>query len=533
MHTLMRLALGTAITTLAVGQAAHAATPDDTMVMAWNIDAMSTLDPAQIGEVTTNEIILNTCDALVRHDMTDEAKQLPALAKSWQVSDDGLQVTFDLVDNAVFPSGNPMTAEDVAWSMQRVLKLGFGNAATLTEWGFTADTAEEQIVAADDHTLVLNLAKPYPVEIILQAIASNRVAMALDKKLLLENEQDGDLGNGYLTTNTACVGPYHVRAWNAGESVVLEANETYYGEQPKLKRWIIRHVPEAGAQRLLLEQGDIDVARDLGAEDLKDLASNPDIKLESARLHQMFYIAFDNAQERFADDRVRLAFKYLVDYDGLADTVMAYDGVPRADVVPLGAYGALDEKEGQPFALDLDKAKALLTEAGYGDGFEARMNIGSQTYNAPVAQHIQENASKVGIKLDIEQMADAQLFSSFRGRDFDTLLIGWQTSIPHAHGMLMRHAVNPDNSEEAKLTMYPTWRASWYHPEYNEKVEAALFETDKDKQLQMYRELQEEHMQHGPFAYMFQITNNAALRSNVENWQWHANRTDYPAVTKN
>jgi peptide/nickel transport system substrate-binding protein len=82
MHTLLRLAVGTAITTLAAGPAALAATPDDTLVMAWNNDAMSTHDPAQIGEVTTNEIILNTCDALVRHDMTDEANSLPALAKS-------------------------------------------------------------------------------------------------------------------------------------------------------------------------------------------------------------------------------------------------------------------------------------------------------------------------------------------------------------------------------------------------------------------------------------------------------------------
>ncbi|MEM7024805.1 MAG: ABC transporter substrate-binding protein [Pseudomonadota bacterium] len=533
MHTLLRLAAGTAITTIAAGSAVMAATPDDTMVMAWNIDAMSTLDPAQIGEVVTNEIILNTCDALVRHDMTNEANTLPALAESWDVSDDGLQVTFHLVEDAVFPSGNPMTAEDLAWSMQRVLKLGFGNSATLTEYGFTAETAEEQFVAADDHTLVMNLSKPYPIEIILQAVASNRVAMALDKKLLLENEQDGDLGNGYLTTQTACVGPYHVRQWNAGEVVVLEANENYHGEKPALNRWIIRHVPEAGAQRLLLEQGDIDVARNLGAEDLRELESNEDVALESNKKHQMFYMAFDNAQERFADDRVRLAFKYMIDYDGLGETVMAYDGVPRNQVVPFGAYGALDEEEGKPFYLDLDKAKALLEEAGYGDGFEAKMNIGSLPYNAPVAQHIQENASKLGITLDIEQMANAQLFSSFRGRDFDTLLISWSTSVPHAHGMLARHAVNPDNSEEAKLTMYPTWRASWYKPEFNEKIEAALFETDKDKQLQMYRELQEDHMQHGPFAYMFQITDNAAMRNNVDNWQWHAFRTDYGSAGKN
>jgi peptide/nickel transport system substrate-binding protein len=534
MRTLIRLAVGTALaSTLAAGPAALAATPDDTMVMAYNIDAMSTLDPAQIGEVVTNEIILNTCDSLVRHDMADETNVVPAVAESWEVSDDGMTITFHLVEDAVFPSGNEVTAEDAAWSLQRVLKLGFGNAATLTEYGFTAEQAEQQFVAEDDRTLVMHLDKPYPVEIILQAVAANRVANVLDKELIMANEVDGDLGNGYLTTTTACVGPYHVRQWNAGEVVVLEANENYYGVQPKLRRWIIRHVPEAGAQRLLLEQGDVDVARDLGAEDLRDLESNEDIELKSNKKHQMYYMAFNSGQERFADDRVRLAFKYMVDYEGLADTVMAYDGVPRADVVPLGAYGALNETEGQPFSLDLDKAKALLEEAGYGDGFESSLLIGSIPYNAPVAQHIQQNASKVGIDLKIEQMANAQLFSRFRGRDFDTVLIGWSTSVPHAHGMLSRHAVNPDNSDEAKLTMYPTWRASWYRPEFNEKIEAALFETDKDKQLQMYRELQLEHMQHGPFAYLFQITDNAALRNNVENWQWHAFRTDYRDVTKN
>jgi peptide/nickel transport system substrate-binding protein len=99
--------------------------------------------------------------------------------------------------------------------------------------------------------------------------------------------------------------------------------------------------------------------------------------------------------------------------------------------------------------------------------------------------------------------------------------------------MLSRHGVNPDNSEEAKLTMFPTWRASWFKPEFNEKVDAALFETGKDKQLQMYRELQLEHMQHGPFAYLFQIVNNAAVRQNVDNWQWHAFHTDYRDATKN
>ena len=511
---------------------AQAETPPDTMVMARNIDAISTFDPAQIGEVVTNEIIVNICDSLVETDPEDEAEVVPAIAEDWTVSDDGTTITFNLVEDAVFPSGNPVRAEDVAWSLQRVLELGFGNAATLTEYGFTAETMETDFVAVDEHTFEINLSRPYPTDLILQAIASNRVAAVLDKETILAEEVDGDLGNKFLTTSSACVGPYSLRQWNAGEVVILEENENYYGDAPELSRWIIRHVPEAQAQRLLLEQGDIDVARDLGAEDLADLASEEGIIVDSTPLHQSLYLGFDNGQERFADDRVRHAFRYLIDYDAISETIMANLGIPRASVVPLGAYGALDEEEGQPFELNLEKAKELLTEAGYGDGFSATLYIGTLPYIAPLAQHIQANAAKVGIDLQIEQMANAQLFSAFRGRDFDLVMLSWQTAVPHAHGMLSRHAVNPDNSEEANLTMYPSWRASWYREDFNKRVEEALFEKDEAKQFEMYREIALDHLEQGPFVYMFQLLDTVAYRDVVENWQWNAFKVYYANITK-
>lgn len=511
---------------------AKAESPPDTLVMARNIDAISTFDPAQIGEVVTNEMILNICDSLVGINPEDEAGVIPSVAKDWTVSEDGLKITFNLVDGAVFPSGNPVTAQDVAWSMQRVLKLGFGNAATLTEYGFTAENAEADFVAVDDKTFEMNLSRPYPIALILQAVASNRVANVLDSVLLKGEEVDGDYANKYLTTNSACVGPYALRQWNAGEVVVLEANDTYYGPAPKMKRIIIRHVAEAQAQRLLLEQGDIDVARDLGAEDLRDLNENPDIQVASTLMHQLYYMGFNSGDPRFADDRVRLAFKYLVDYDALAKTVMAFLGVPRASVVPLGALGALDEAEGQPFSLDLEKAKALLTEAGYGDGFSARLFIGTLPYASPLAQHVQENAAKVGIDLQIEQMANAQLFSAFRGREFDTIMLSWQTAVPHAHGMLSRHAVNPDNSAEAALTMFPTWRAAWFSEDFNKRVDEALFERDEAKQVELYKQIQRDHMQKGPFAYSFQLLDTAALRKSVTTWKWNAFRAYYADIEK-
>ena len=378
----------------------------------------------------------------------------------------------------------------------------------------------------------MNLSRPYPITLILQAIAANRVANVLDKKLLEGEAVEDDYGNKYLTTKSACVGPYFLRQWNAGEVVILEANENYFGPAPKIKRWIIRHVAEAQAQRLLLEQGDIDVARDLGAEDLRDLAEEPDIIVKTTSKHQLYYTGFNSANPEFADDKVRLAFKYLVDYDGLAETVMKYLGVPRASVVPLGAFGALDEAEGQPFSLDLDKAKELLTEAGYPDGFTARLFVGTLPYVAAVAQHVQENAAKVGITLEIEQMANAQLFSAFRGREFDMTMLSWQTSVPHAHGMLSRHAVNPDNSAESGMSMFPTWRASWYSEDFNKRVDEALFEKDEAKQIEMYHQLQKDHMERGPFSYMFQLVDTIAMRKSVTNWPWNAFRVYYANVEK-
>jgi peptide/nickel transport system substrate-binding protein len=526
------LAASALLASLALPAAVQAATPGNALVMAWNIDAISTFDPAQIGEVVTSELLQNICDSLANFDPKDEKKVVPALAESWQVSEDGQQITFRLRDNLVFPSGNKATAQDLAWSMQRVVKLGFGNAASLTEYGFTKENVEQMITAPDDRTLVMKLDKPYPTGLILQAIAANRVATILDRKTVMANEANGDLGNKYLATRTECVGPYRLRQWNAGETVVLEANEKYWGTAPKLRRVIVRHVAEAGTQRLLLEKGDVDVARDLTPEDMAAVEKTQGLALSRTLKPQLVYWGFNNANPVFANEKVRLAMRYLIDYEGLGKTIMAYNGVPRASFAQLGAFGALDEKEGQPFKLDLDRAKQLLTEAGYPDGFETTMIFGTLPYAPPIAQHIQANAAKVGVRIKLEQMANAQLFARHRGREFQTAMLAWQTGVPDAHGNASRLIANPDNRPEAKLTQYPSWRHAFQSEAANKLAAAALLERDEDKRVEMYHQLQKDMMQSGPSAIMFQSVMLAGLRGNVRNWTWHGFQAYYDLVSK-
>lgn len=511
---------------------AQAATPSSALVMAWNIDAISTFDPAQVGEVVTNELLQNTCDSLVDFDPNDESKVVPLLAKSWDVSEDRKQITFHLNEGMKFPTGEAASAKELAWSMQRVIKLGFGNAAAMTEYGFNKENVADLITAPDDNTLVMKLDKPYPTNLILQAIGANRVSAILDQKTLTSKEVNGDMGNKYLATNTACVGPYKLVQWNAGESIVLQANDDYYGEAPKLKRVLIRHVAEPGTQRLLLQQGDVDIARDLSPDDLADLDGKPGLKVERVLKPQLFFWTFNANDPIFKNEKVRLAMRYLIDYDGLGKSVMTYLGVPRASFAQLGAVGALDAQEGQPFRLDIEKAKALLAEGGYPNGFEASVLIGTLPHSAPIAQSVQANAAKIGVKLNIERMANAQLFARIRGREFQTGMQAWQTGVPDAHGNASRLVFNPDNRPEAKLTQYPSWRAAFQNEDYNKRVQAALLESDPAKRNEMYASLQKDVMETGPMAIMFQMYNILGMSDKVQNWTWNGFRVYYDLASK-
>lgn len=511
---------------------AQAATPPDSLVMAWNIDAISTWDPAQIGEVVTSEIYANTCDSLVDFDVKDETQLAPALAKSWEVSEDRKTLTFHLQDNLKFADGTPASAGDLAWSMQRVVKLGYGNAAQITEYGFTKENVDIRITAPDDKTLVMTLDKPYPTNLVLQAIAANNVSSLINRKLVEKEAIDGDLGHKYLTTHTACVGPYQLARWNAGEGVMLQATPGYWGKAPALKRVLIRHVAETGTQRLLLTQGDVDIARDLSADDLKALDEGGKIAVEKVLKPQLFFWSFNNEDPIFKNEKVRLAMRYLIDYDGLAKNVMPYLGVPRASFVQIGAFGALDEKAGQPFKLDTEKAKQLLSEAGYPNGFTASVIFGTLPHSAPIAQSIQQNAAKIGVKLNLERMANAQLFSRARGREFQSAMMAWQTSVPDAYGNASRLVFNPDNRKEARATQYPSWRAAYYDPAMNQKVDAALLEPDDAKRSEMYGELQRDVMEKGPMAIMFQMYNSAGVSPTVKNWTWNGFRVWYGAAGK-
>ncbi|WP_375607284.1 MULTISPECIES: ABC transporter substrate-binding protein [unclassified Bartonella] len=520
-----------------VVQQVPAKTPADTLVMGWNLDSISTFDPAQINDRYGNEVLVNVCDNLVDPAKDNAAKVIPSLAKSWDVLSDDQKtvITFHLRDGLKFNDGRSANAYDLVWSMKRVVKLKMATAATFNEYGITEQNVDEAFQAPDEKTVVMKFDKPYPAELILSHFATSRTLALLDRETIMKHEQDGDLGNRYLASHSACVGPYQISSWRPGEGILLRASSNYWGEAPKLNKILIRHVAEPGTQRLLLQKHDIDVARNLLPEDLADLQATTDIKVARVLEPSVIIWGFNVTNPIFANEKVRLAMHYLIDYEGLGKTLLKDVGVPRASFIPLGNLGALDEKEGQPFKLDLQKAKQLLTEAGYPDGFEANIFAGASPYPfaLPIAQSLQDNAKKVGVRFKIERFVGTQLFSKLSARAFDTIFFGWNNDSADPHTMASRLIYNPDNRFEAKNTAYPSWCHGYLDETMNQKVQDALFEKDPQKRAQMYADLQREFMQKGPYAFIYQTYHTIAMTPDVKKWVWNsAPRIFYSAIEK-
>lgn len=531
------LAAASVATTITVAPPALAKTPDNTLVMAWSLAIYRTLDPADIGEAFVDEVMNNVCDPAIFLDYDDPSKLVPGIVESWKVSDDAKTYTLKVRQGLKFPdTGNPVRAEDLAWSMQRIVLGKFNSSANLTEWGYTPENIEGLITATDTSTVILKTTKAYAPSLFLAQVMTGRAAFTLDKQEVLKHVKDNDYGNGWLQSRSACTGPFSVQTWKANDVFIMKRNggeKDYWRHPVALKRIIIRHVPESGSERLLLEKGDIDIARLVASADLKAIEANPTLALQTSAEYSYWYIGLCQCDKDLTDVRVRQAFKYLMDYQRMEDTAMKNVGIWRQSAVPAGSFGAIP-REQEYYKLDLVKAKELITAAGFPNGFKKTFIIDSQFPFPLIAQHVKENAAKVGIELEIQQMAPAQLYGKFRGRDFQTGIFRWSTNVADANGMLSRHAYNPDNSDEANLTMFPAWRTGWDTKSLglNEMVEQGKVELDPAKRIALYKKIQEIQLRESPFGYYFQGVRNVAVTKRVKGLKVNPLKVFYATVSK-
>lgn len=513
---------------MALGAPAMAQTPPNMLVIGTDVGAIPTLDPAALNARTVSELVSNLYDRLVTLDPDDLQTVQPMLAESWEVSEDGSTITMKMRDGVTFASGNPMTAEDAAWSIRRVVKLGQVGATDIAQWGFTADNVDDAVQAVDDKTLVIKIPEKVSTDLVLFSLAGSSLAI-IDSKLALEHEVNGDLASDWLRGNAASTGPFSLVEWRPNDLVLTQRNDDYWGGQPAMQRVIMRHVPESGNLRLQLENGGVDVGQYLGASDLEALAENPDIEIQNTPGFGFYYIALNQKDPDLSKPKVRQAFQHMLDWQGLAKTNMRFNGFPWQSIVPKGMAGA-PEEFAEHYDFDPEKAKALLAEAGYPDGLKKKLYPAGDTHLLNV-ESLQATARLAGVDLEV---VPGNHVPEFRARDFEVYMGNSGGRLPDPFATATHYAYNPDNSDEARLSGYYMWRTAWDVPELTELTDRSKREIDPEVRAEIFSKMDEMYRELDPsLIVFFQRVDPYALRANVDGYTGHPTwTTRWDKVTK-
>ena len=493
--------------------AAYAATPKDVVVMAKEIDDIISFDPAQSYEFSDTEVDANVYRKLVSPDLKHLSEIGPDLASHWEVSSDGKTFTFHLTPDARFSSGNPVTAADAEFSLRRVVTLNLTPGFIVTQFGFTKDNVEQLIRATDPHTLVMELPKVAATSFVLYCLSAN-VGGIVEKSAALAHQENGDLGNHWLTSHSAGAGPYQLTSWSANDHVIIDANP-HSGLPVVTRRVFIRHVKDPATQLLMVRRGDADIARDLTTDLLKTAAGDPNLYRIATPSTDQMYVAGNEGYAPFRKTGVRQALKWAIDYAGIQNNITPDTYIVNQGFEPTMILGALDET---PFHKDPAKAKALLAEAGYANGFTATLDHFSDHPYTDIAEAIQADLGAIGVKVSLLPGTRKQVFTKMRARQHQLILSEWYPDYFDPNSNAQAFNANPDDSDNSPLKII-AWRCHFQNRQLTNEVAAAARELDTAKRVAIYHAMQRQAWATSPIAFMLQQNATAVLRKNVTGFQ--------------
>ncbi|UOV20124.1 ABC transporter substrate-binding protein [Pantoea agglomerans] len=504
----------------------QAKTPDDQLIVGMNMNNLLTLDPAAMTGNEVVGIVVNLYDGLVELNPQQLTEVRPALAERWSVSPDNRTLTFHLRDNVRFHSGNPLTSADAVWSMRRVLHLNLAQASVWKSYGFSRDNVDQMITAPDDHTLVITLPRPNDPQLVIYSLAALGSMVVLDSKTVQQHEVDGDWGNRWLTTHEAGSGPFRLDVWQAKDVLRMSRATDYWRGDAKMSRVVFRHLQESQTLRLMMEKGDLDIASNMAIPDVRALRHDPDLTIDAVRKGTIYYLAMSMKDPHFDNIKVREAVRYLVDYQGINKSLMTGYGELHQRPIQAGMPATLPDPG---YRLDVPRARALLAEAGYPDGFDTTLRVLADQPFLNIAIAVQSTLLQGGIRAKIITGTGNQIYGAMRDRQF-SLLVGRGGSgvEPHPHSSLRALVYNPNNADSARLTNFQGWRTGFYDAQLNSMIDQALVERDKTRQQQAYYAIQQRYDQLVPALMpISQMLDSVVVSNRVQAYQPHPSATTF------
>ena len=483
---------------------------DERILVVGHAEATDSLDPSNGFTQTTGIVNQVTYDMLVTFPPTNASSIEPRLATSWTVSDDGLSYTFNLREGVLFANGDPLTADDVVYSINR-LKGVQGTPSFLAN-------EIESVEAADDMTVVINLNQVNPAFLV--RLTNNAFAITNAEQVMANGgtgEAGTDTAEAYLNSTSAGTGPYVLERWEPQVETVLVRNPNYWGEQPYFDRIIISNLPEAATQKVALESGEIDIALDLSADQVSSMEGNPDISIyrgSSVIVHFLLMNQDPDIGGPMSNPLVQRAVRYALDYEGYQ---ALWGGITPGSIMAVGLQTAMGPE--MAFQRDLDRARELLAEAGYPDGFTVTLDypiFSFQGVNMETnAQKIQADLAEVGINVVLNPGELQVSLEQYRAGNQGFGYWFWGPDILDPIDTLSFAPNGKVGGERAR------WTSDNADAEILDIIARARVESDPEGRVEVFTQLQEYLRENGPWAPFLQPDVQTAYRSELTGYVWH------------
>jgi len=485
---------------------ANAQVPPDVLVVG-QVAEPATMDPHVATAVNDFRILVNIYDGLVRY-APGTLEVEPALAESWEISDDGTVYTFQLQDGVTFHDGTAFDAAAVKFNFDRMLDEehplhGTGPFPLSFFFG-----AIEETEVVDELTVRFHLNEPYAPFLSNLAYPTGLIV----SPAAVETHVDA------FARNPAGTGPFAFRVWESNRQVALERNEDYWDGAPPLAGVVFRPITDANARVSEMLAGGIDLMVEVPPDNVQLFAADEAFVLHEEAGPHLWFLILNTKEPPFDDVRVRRAANYAIDKESLVTNVLQGTATVAAGPTP-EAFGWAHNEDLEPYPHDPDRARELLAEAGYEGGTETVFLVtegGSGMLDpVPMGTAIQADLAAVGIDAEIRTyewntFLD-QVNPGLEGKA-GMAQMAWMTNDPDTLPFLaLRTEAMPENGG---------FNSGYYsNPEVDALLEEARRATDQAERARLYKEMQVIVHEDAPWVFVANWKQNAVTTASVENFR--------------
>lgn len=429
----------------------------NTLTWAQGADVTS-LDPHQGKETPAVQVNTQIFDTLVTVD-PETNEVVPQIAESWEQTDDQTYV-FKIREGIKFHDGSDLTAEDVKFSLDRAR-----NSAAVS---YIVNFIEE-VTVDDDHTVTVKTTAPYAPTLRNLAIPF----AAIVPKAVVEADE-----NAFIQ-NPVGSGPYKFVEWNHGDHVTLKAFDDYYAGKPETENLIMKVIPETSQRTIALETGEVDLAYDLAVNDIPKVNSDDKLTVYEIPSLTCWYVSMNMNKKPFDNPKVREAMSMAIDRQTIIDTINAGSGQTADAIIAPAVFGyySTGVKEYNP-----TKAKELLAEAGYPNGFSTTLWVNDNQSRIEMCQAMQAMLLEVGVQCNLEVLEFGSFISRTTAGDHDLAYFGWTTSSGDAD--YSYYSLEHSTQQGAAGN-----RSFLADPDIDKLIEEARSNTNEEERKELYKEL--------------------------------------------